>query len=176
MKWGFPGPSGHNLIYRYLKERALRQLIRELKTHRGDKVLLVTGVRLQESRRRMGHVAPFQKDGAIIWVAPILNWDNKQKNEYIATNDLKRNEVVAHLCMSGECLCGAFAKKDEIKNIEFWYPDAAKRIHDLEDKARAAGLPCVWGQRPHIEDEAQMKLDFGLCWSCPRRTESEVVS
>ena len=53
--------------------------------------------------------------------------------------------------MSGECLCGAFAKPGEIKQIETVSPPAAEQIHALEAKAKRAGVHCVWGTRPPRE-------------------------
>src|SRR5688572_1754442 len=142
LKYGFPGPAGHTLMYNRLKERCLRQLVREHKRHRGDHVLLVSGVRQQESRRRMGHIVPIQKEGARVWVAPLVHWSAADKEAYLTANALPRNEVVAKLCMSGECLCGAFAREGEITELELWYPEVAARIRRLEAKAMAAGVHC----------------------------------
>ena len=52
---GFPGPGQHATMYIRLKERALRQIMRE-HGKRSRKILFVTGVRRQESVRRMGTI------------------------------------------------------------------------------------------------------------------------
>lgn len=63
------------------------------------------------------------------------------------------------------CLCGAFAKPGEIKEIEGWFPEVAERIHVLEGEIFKKGLRgCVWGQRPPRVHRDQMKIDFGEGW------------
>lgn len=173
LRWGFPGPGGHDLIYQRLKERCVRKLVKEHKTKRSDRVLLVTGCRSQESVRRMGHVEPIQKEkgAARVWVAPIHAWTGLDKNDYIDAVGHKRNEVVELLCMSGECLCGAFAKPNEIKIIEQCYPEAARQIHALEVIAQEAGVHCVWGTRPpkKVRCEKKPRPGVGLCFSCENK-------
>jgi 3'-phosphoadenosine 5'-phosphosulfate sulfotransferase (PAPS reductase)/FAD synthetase len=167
LKHGFPGPGGHFYMYVRLKERCVAELIRTHKQGRDDRILLVTGVRLEESDRRMGHVEPIVRQGARVWVAPILNWTTDDKNDYINFNSLPRNPVVADLCMSGECLCGAFARPGEMTEIETFYPKTAERIHDLERRAAIAGVHAKWGTRPAKDEPAtEQTLPMELCWSC----------
>lgn len=173
LHYGFPGPAGHRLIYNRLKERCLRALRRHTfgkRRRKGQLMLLVGGMRLQESKRRMGNAQPMSLEASEgrAWCAPILNWSNEDKNAYIARSRLVRNSVVGHLCMSGECLCGAFARPQELAEIEASYPEAAAEIRRLEALAKAAGVHCKWGQPPpktEPVDEHQTSL-FGLCWSC----------
>lgn len=166
LRWGFPGPAGHTLIYNRLKERCLRQLSRDHKATRSDLILLITGIRRQESRRRMGYVEPVQKKDGRVWVAPLLNWTHDDKHAYLDAHHLPRNPVVEKLCMSGECLCGAFARKGELDEIAFWYPETAARIRALEVRAAEAGVPCRWGQRPAAAKRTAPTPTVGLCWSC----------
>lgn len=66
--------------------------------------------------------------------------------------------------MSGECLCGSFAKPGELDEIGEWFPDVAATIRALETEVRAAGFPeplCRWG---HGEGRASAK--GRLCSSC----------
>jgi hypothetical protein len=49
LEHGFPGADAHKFMYRTLKERPVRQLIRDCQTQRSQKVILVTGVRSDES-------------------------------------------------------------------------------------------------------------------------------
>lgn len=150
-------------------------MVRDHKTIRGDHVLLVTGIRRHKSRRRMGDVVPIQKDGSRVWAAPLLHWTHDDKYAYLERRRLDRNEVVERLCMSGECLCGAFARKGELDEIAFWYPAAAARIRALEEKAATAGVPCLWGQRPNAVRVKPSPVNEarGLCWSCASRRELE---
>lgn len=159
LEHGFPGPAGHGLMYQRLKERCLRQLVREAKSEVGDRVMLCTGVRSEESQRRMRHVERVQREGAQVWAAALWNWTKVDCAREMARRGLRRNEVVDKIHMSGECLCGAFAKPGEIKELELWYPEVAARIHSLEEKVAAKGLRgYVWGTRPPRVHRDQMSM------------------
>lgn len=127
--------------------------------------MLVTGVRLDESDRRMGHVEAVVRNRAKVWVAPILNWSTDDKNDYIDREQIHRNPVVANLCMSGECLCGAFANPGEITEIETFYPEAAARIRRLQDRARDAGF-MRFGER---DRQRRLKNRLRFLWRCVGR-------
>lgn len=176
LEHGFPGPGGHFYMYVRLKERCLDQLVREHKTGRKDRIMLVTGVRLDESDRRMGHVEAIVRSRAKLWVAPILNWSTDDKNDYIEFHRLPRNPVVGALCMSGECLCGSFARPGEMTEIETFYPKAAERIRALEAAAREAGVHAAWGMRPPKEPKVKAPpLQMEMCWSCEAKRAAEVA-
>lgn len=149
-RWqGFPGPAGHRFAYQRLKERCIEQVLRDHRTKRGQRFLLLTGVRAAESARRMGYASPVDRRKGQVWANPLMRWSNELMAEYRRTRDLPVNEVTANLHMSGECLCGAFAKPGELDHLAFWYPEVAERIRDLERRAEAAGLAaCRWGVRP----------------------------
>lgn len=155
-------------MYTRLKERCVDQLVREHKTRWKDRIGLVTGVRLSESVRRMGHVEPIKRDGAAVWIAPILHWDDDDKLEYMVREELTRNAVVDTICMSGECLCGAFAKKEELVELQHSYPGVAAEILALQEEAEAAGVHAKWGTRP---PGSRGKATTGgmLCTSCNQR-------
>lgn len=181
----------HRVMYHALKERCLRMLVRAQHLEkvcrecgRGSQahrrlshawnppcILLVSGVRMEESTRRMGHAQAVSRDPADcarVWCAPLLTWRNTEKNVYIEQEGLPRNPVVGKLCMSGECLCGAYAAENEIREIEYWYPAVAERIHALEKQMAVLGKPAKWGTRPkraQRPEENQADL-FSLCWSC----------
>lgn len=164
---GFPGPGAHLQMYSRLKERGLRQLMHEIQHRDGDRVVLVTGVRKAESKRRMGHVKEVKREGGKVFTAPILNWSDEDKDEYMAFRGLPRNPVSAQLCMSGECLCGAFASPGEIAEIEAAFPTFAEGLHALEREARIAGVHAVWGTRPPSDRGAAKS--GALCHSCAAR-------
>jgi hypothetical protein len=65
--------------------------------------------------------------------------------------------------MSGECLCGAFAKPGELEMIRFFFPDTAAEIDELERKAKAAKKHCVWGTRPPRKPKGATR-DTWLCF------------
>lgn len=168
LRRGFPGPGAHRYAYSWLKERAIAQLVRETKIQRSDKVMLVTGVRQQESARRMGYVVPIIRVGARIWFAPLFSYSKIGIHDYLKRNELKSNPLTSLIGMSGECFCGAFAQPGEIKKIEKYCPEVAEQIHVLEAEAKAAGKHCVWGTRPpKAKDPNQHEMPFmPLCAGC----------
>lgn len=163
-KFGVPGPGMHAYVYAYLKERCVRGLVRYFKKFSWDKIMLVTGVRASESERRMGHVAAIARDGAQLWVAPIINWDEQQKVVYQTEHAIRRNPVTTNLGISGECLCGAFAKPGEMGKIKEFYPRAFSHIQNCEANAAENGKHCAWGMRPTNPPRPLM-----LCSQCERK-------
>lgn len=171
-KFGMPGPGFHHVAYRRLKERCLDQLVRESKQNRRYRVLLITGCRKLESTRRMGTASAIQNKGVRIWVAPIVNWDETLKVSYQIDNGIARNPVTAKLGISGECLCGAFAKPGERKKICEHYPDAELQIKAAEEAARNNSKPAKWGVKPRkVKSGGFFNLD--LCQQCERKNDAE---
>lgn len=172
---GFPGPAGHYLMYNRLKERALdkvrRQIIRDSGQTRGrtGQVMYLAGMRWAESQRRGRNAEEIDPAGSVVWVSPIVHWTNDHMKEYrrrhwcpeghvhaphklCAPGVLPHNEVTDHLHMSGDCLCGAYAKEGEIHGLELFYPEVAEQIREIEQEMAAApelaDLPkerCTWG-------------------------------
>ena len=150
-KKGFPGPAHHYITYHRLKAERLQELQRDY-SQRGQVILFVTGVRENESQRRMlsigatEHNGPRRRLGRCAWANPILHWTSW---EMIALRDeygIPRSPVADRLHRSGECLCGAFARPNELEEIAFWYPETAAYIRSLEAEARRLGKRySVWG-------------------------------
>jgi len=178
-KHGFPGPSlmAHGIMYRRLKERALRRYIsHEIKTRPKSKenVLLITGARQQESKVRMGYRDAVKKEASKIWCAPIFKWSKARCEKYMSENKLPRSIVKDTIGISGECLCGCFADKGEFDRIAQYFPEAADKIDDLHDLATDNGKPWFWTQGPTQWDKmyppGQYSLDLGMCSNCSRIT------
>ena len=159
-------------MYHRLKGESLDALVAETKTRRMDRIVLSTGIRTQESARRMRlHAVPTRRDGAKVWVNPITNLSAYDVGDYIELNGLRRNPVVDKLHRSGECLCGALARPEELDEIALWYPDVAARIRDLERQCFERNLPYQWGSKEvKVPDPNQLYLP--LCQSCPTRWEA----
>lgn len=146
---GFPGPMGHRVCYWHLKQQRLRELRRVfVHNSRKDRVLYVTGIRASESLRRMarGISVPIRKDGSTVWVNPILHFDSYLVGKYRQIFNLPQCEAAGLLHRSGECLCGAFAKPEELKEIELWFPKTGAYIRNMERELREVGARhCEWG-------------------------------
>lgn len=153
---GFPGPSMHWKMYQRLKERCLRQAQRELVTNpRKQRVVFVAGRRRDESQRR-ADIPLMERIGSAIWVSPIAEWTRQDLNTYrIVNKSVPRNRVADLLHMSGECLCGSFAKESELDEIGEWYPDVRAEIEALEAEiADRTDIPAErkkWGWGVHRE-------------------------
>ena len=170
---GMPGgPEQHMIMYHRLKGEALNQVVGETKTHWQDRILLSTGVRQAESDRRMRlHPLSVRVDGAKVWVNPILDFDARDVNRYIEVHGLKRNPVVDKLHRSGECLCGALARPEELDEIAYWYPEKAAWLRGLEQQCFVKGLPYNWGSKPSPKADPQQGQFQELCQSCVTRWE-----
>jgi len=175
---GFPGPTkaAHQITYRCLKERALRHWItHEVKStpKARENVLLLTGIRQSESRIRMGYTNVTSKDNSKIWCNPIHYFTERDCERYIEDHNLPRNPVKDKICISGECLCGAFAGKEELAEIRLAYPEAAKRIDELHEIAKRNGFPWGWSSGPNewYKNHPPGQLDMFMCIGCENKYE-----
>ena len=172
---GFPGPGQHFKMYQRLKERSLRKIRRRFVADPlTERVLFIAGRRRDESERRK-NIPEHEREGSIVWVSPLANWTDADMKAYREANpDVPRNEVTDHLHMSGECLCGAFAKKGEYDLLRLFYPTVADELDRLSQLAQENGAPperCRWGWGAYRDeatvDPNQMTFDLGpLCSSC----------
>jgi len=175
---GFPGPASHRWMYIKLKERPLCQLIRETadpKDRRRKIVFVHGGRRAESARRKIGLAGEIETDRKhpsprVVWVAPIIEWEAEQKRIYMAEHKLRPNLVTETLCMSGECLCGAFAKPGELAEIRKFYPAAAAEIDRIAALVKDAGQHHIWGTRPGKRKHPD-QLDLPLCYSCEAKAD-----
>lgn len=187
---GFPGPAGHKVMYRHLKDEPLMRFRREqlgdqARLPRADrkKIAYLGGMRWAESQRRFRNAEAIDQDGSIVWISPLVHWTDAHMREYRLRHWCQRehvhaqhrlcfdgalplNEVTEHIHMSGECLCLAFGKPGEPDEIEFFYPHAAAPMRALEREAELAGIAnCRWGRKPAGET-AGGESAGRLCSSC----------
>lgn len=177
---GFPGPGHHWKMYQRLKERCLRQARAQIVSNpRKERVVFLAGRRRTESARR-ANVPELNREGSVVWVSPLVNWTKTDLYTYRDwAGDVPRNRVSDLIHMSGECLCGAFAHKDELAEVEMFFPDVAAQIRELEVEVAAAGHPakiCKWGWGATEKLTPEDMKSGPLCSSCEYRqevTESE---
>lgn len=153
---GLPGPGLHTIAYNRLKERALHQFRNDHCLQGGERIMFLTGIRRDESVKRMTYTdSVVDREGRIVWVNPLYWVTRRERDAYLAAQSqrIRRNPVSEHLHISGECLCGCFARPGELEEIRFFYPSVAERIEGWQAAARANGLKyCVWGERRGDED------------------------
>jgi len=167
---GFPGPAMHYKMYQRLKERQLEAIRNEfIKQPRRERILYIAGRRRSESKRRV-NVPLHERKGTIVWASPLAMWTKLDMGTYRLmhrdSDPVPVNEVSEILHMSGECLCGSFAKENELDEIAFWFPEVAEEIRELEREVRAAGHEepfCRWGHRSGGEPSKRTGM---LCTSC----------
>lgn len=175
LEHGFPGPASHLIMYSKLKERRVRDFIREHKTHPRHNIGILSGARMQESKRRMSTAEPFTKRGSQIWINPILYFGDDDKARSETRFNVGRSPVSRELGMSGECLCGAMADGDgpqELAQLRAFYPATADYIEELQRECKARGVWDRWGVKPPNEpkiDPNQIGLPMPMCTSCDLR-------
>lgn len=177
---GFPGPGHHYKAFQRLKERQLRQVRAELvKNGRRECVVFLAGRRRQESERR-ANIPEMEREGAVVWCSPLVNWTKLDLTTYrLMHAPVPVNEVSDLIHMSGECLCGSFAKKDELDEISMWFPEVRAEIEALEaeiadrDDIKPHAKRWGWGGDPEVLKASRTKSSKSgrLCSSCDARHE-----
>jgi 3'-phosphoadenosine 5'-phosphosulfate sulfotransferase (PAPS reductase)/FAD synthetase len=154
---GFPGPAQHNRAYNQLKERQLRRLRAEMQEghKRGARVLMLSGIRRGESRRRRSR-PEVSFHGSIVFANPLIDWTDEDMRRYREENNLPESDVAALIHRSGECNCGSFAAPGEREMMASLWPEWFETtIASLEREAEALGISaCRWGERPGVPVEA----------------------
>lgn len=147
-KRGFYGRGihAHKLVYHLLKkiefERTISRNIRQGK--RGRNVLLINGVRWQESANRARvQDQPIRADVSNIWVNIVNDWSRLDCANFLA--DYPRNPVTELLHRSGECMCGTMQSQEERKEAAFWFPHWGKWLDEL-DRAIRDKFGWGWGE------------------------------
>lgn len=174
---GFPGPGHHFKMFQRLKERALRQVARELNpTPRTHRIVFIAGRRRQESQRR-ANVPEMERRGSVVWVSPLVNWTKVDMNTYRLHYSVPVNEVSDLIHMSGECLCGSFASPNERTEVGWWFPEVFDRVAELEallaDRDDIPPHRRVWGWGADPANKGQRDAEpsktGALCSSCDDR-------
>lgn len=166
-KHGFPGPFSHQFMYRNLKERAVDLLVRRSKTGWRSRVLLATGVREDESIRRMGYKGvEVVRDGAKVWASPLYWWSTEERDTYLMERQILRSPVSRALGISGECLCGAFAQPGELERVRACDPAVAARIDALHEEIKHR-FPWGWEGRPPKVPKVRPRVG-PMCQGCEK--------
>lgn len=166
---GFPGPSRHGILYRKLKERQIQKLAAFTD---GD-LHCWTGVRALESDRRMRTVAPEGEHdaGRWYWHAPLHDWTQAERDEYLERFDLPENSLWDTLGRSADCWCGCFGTPEELIDAEAaGCDDLVRSLRSLEDEVDRDDEKdrWAWGGLSDVEQRVE-RLDgdqVTLCSTC----------
>ncbi len=175
-KHGFPGPTSesHRIMYIRLKEKPLRHFVTHVcksAPKKRENVLLLTGIRRTESKIRMGYKSVYTKDMSRVWASPIFYWTDENISNYMDFHNLPRNPVKDKICISGECLCGAYAKKSQLAEIKAAYPEAANEIQELHELAIKNGHPWGWASGPNewFKNNPPGQMKMFMCVGCEEK-------
>ena len=133
-RYGFPHASQHNQVFRFLKKKALVGFVMS-QTENKQRIAYISGVRRGESKRRLDNAQIIGIDEdtpRIVWIAPVYYWSTKATYSFIKKQGFELSESYTMLHISGDCLCGAFAGKDEAGLINAFYPDTGEQIIQIE--------------------------------------------
>lgn len=179
---GFPGPGQHYKMFQRLKEHALYSISRDLITSGlTERVIFVAGRRREESQRR-ADVPELERRDSIMWVSPMAAWTKMDLNTYrLMAGDVPVNEVADLLHMSGECLCGAYARKGELEMIMQWFASdpGILVIHELEEEIKDRDdIPPMrrkwgWGAYASNADELFARSRMGALCGCAPKMRDE---
>lgn len=156
VKFGFPGPPMHGFMYSRLKDRPLRVVLKEirkdLRADKRERIVLVSGVRKQESDRRAEIQDRPHTEGTRIWTPVIADYSSSDCTYYIRENKLKRSPVKDKIHLSGECFCGSFSRPGEYQEIDFWFPYQAERIRRWQRLVQIARENQLWELEQGLRD------------------------
>ena len=180
---GFPGSTevGHRKMYIRLKERPLRQMVRENAAHvvrryktgpnKGKQyrrlagnILLISGCRSAESTRRMGNTKMFAKHGRWVWVNPLIDFSTSDVFALAHQYGLPPNPVSDLCCHSWECGCGAFASEQQYHELGHHFPYFKRHIDRLTDEIWDR-FPWHWWESPpqwFLQQQRGQDLMFDL--------------
>jgi 3'-phosphoadenosine 5'-phosphosulfate sulfotransferase (PAPS reductase)/FAD synthetase len=167
LNYAFPGPPQHVRMYQRLKGRSIEGFVRD--TKRGHKrtatVMILSGIRHDESKVRAGYKRAVSKVGSQIWVNPFYYATGEDFEAYRQEFGLPRNPIKDKVGISGECCCGAYAGEQEIDRVLSASPTNGAYLLGLQERVRANGFPwAAWGVRPpdwyYQQQAGQLMFDF----------------
>lgn len=172
---GMPGPGMHPYVYMRLKHRSVTAMAKEYAIGLTRPAALISGVRLGESSRRMGHAVEIQRgrlskgriyDGNQMFVSPCLHWTRRDQVFYMQEMDIPASPVKVATGKSGECNCQCYAKPGEEELLAIHTPDVVEELNRL----RAIAKECGHGDQRGDEsgDDDFMGL---LCFGCEIRAK-----
>ncbi|MDA8008345.1 MAG: phosphoadenosine phosphosulfate reductase family protein [Alphaproteobacteria bacterium] len=163
LEHGFPGPGSHKVVMGVIKYRTMRNFAYAVDKKRH---CLISGVRKWESVQRMGNYPlPITNDTSLWFACPFFYWTDNDVYRYKIENGLKVTPVHDIMGMSGECMCGAFAGKNEKVMLQKADPRLARYIKWLEEGVREFGTAearrhPTWGSGARMSDvEDQQYMD-----------------
>lgn len=165
LEYGFPGPARHPKFMDRLKGRAIREF---RKAH--PKGILASGVRANESARRVGNTSMIGMWEGTPIIAPIYDWTTDETWAFFRDRGFERAPGYTTLQISGDCLCGAFAREDELAAVEFHYPEIGARFAALKEQLKdRCPKRCEWGWGCKTPMKEPKRDEAMVCVECAPR-------
>lgn len=173
LNYGFPQQPFHTVTMRHLKYFPLRKFIYD-RLKLNETPCIVGGIRKNESaRRKMKWSKYFYNDGKMWFVSPIFFKEDEWVYDYFIKNDIKRSPVYDTLHISGDCLCGCFAKKEELTLLKMFHPEVFNEIKRIEKLVQEKGTDeakkqSSWGVHNQTTNEVESQSDMEalICDNC----------
>jgi len=181
LNYGFPQQALHTITMRWLKIFSIRKFISD-RIDDGESPAIISGIRKKESQRRKTKATKYiHQDGKMWFVSPLYFKSNDWVYKYFIENDIKRSPVYDVLHLSGDCLCGSFSRKEELKLLEMFYPKVFAEINRLEKLVQVKGSTeaknhSKWGKFSQTTMSNQTQLQDYVCNDCMVDNQKEIES
>ena len=170
---GFPRQAAHSGTMRHLKYFPLRKFIID-RIKSGEKPSIISGLRKKESSRRKIKLKEYLYNDDKMWiVSPLFYKSNDWVYQYFIENNILRSPSDDTIHLSGDCLCGCFADKSELKLLQMFHPEVYDKITYLENKIKSEGSDdakknATWGKYHQATNDikAQTTIESYLCSDC----------
>lgn len=178
------GNHAHTFSYHILKDRPFAKAVSRhmRKGQRGRKIILLNGVRVDESDNRADNFGdnPYRwQDGSNnLWVNIIHWWSKKECLQLLEAENIQRSPVAIALNRSGECNCGTMQNEADWLAAADYDPEWAERLWKLR---RYAIQTFGWdiGQNPNKKRLAEIKSaacsmneDMPMCVGCKSKANT----
>lgn len=121
------GPDAHKFSYHILKTNPFEKCLSKnvTKRQKGRKIILLNGVRVEESDNRMDNFGdnPYRERKNQVWVNIIHWWSKKECLELLQSESFQRSPVAIALGRSGECNCGTMQTEADRLAAAAYDPD-----------------------------------------------------
>ena len=171
LNYGFPKQAFHTVTMRHLKYFPMRKFIYD-RIALGENPCIVGGIRKNESaRRKLKWNKYFYNDGKMWFVSPIFFKEDDWVYKYYIENGIKRSPVYDTLHISGDCLCGCFAQKNELELLKGFHPEVYEEIKRLEKLIKEKGTEeakesTTWGGHGVTTHESDDDAENFVCNDC----------
>lgn len=172
LNFGFPGNAQHARMYQRLKQRAFRKIKDCVpggrSRPRGSRMMVVSGIRADESAIRAGYQRAWQEEPSecFVWVNPFYYSTATEFEAYRQEFGLPLNPVKKLCGVSGECCCGSHVVPGERAAYSVADPLFSFYLDELESRVMQRfdwgfeGKPPAMTRREKDERNGQTFLDF----------------